>query len=160
MDIPQASNLTRHASSQPANHAQQHIIVEHILMRSRGRRLPEVYSLIAAILVADEDETAAADAGVVAAHDADAEDGADEGVYRISLRVVRSFPRRLWEDYKRGVRTPCAKRSLPIVLHSIASLATAPREPCGGLRTYSSACDKPNKNAERSSELQDVELDP
>lgn len=59
-----------------------------------------------------------------------------------------------------GRLTPFASRSRPIVLHSMASLATAPRDPPGALSTYSSACDKLNDEANKSRELDVCERNP
>lgn len=54
-------------------------------MRSGRCSFPEVYGLIVAILIADENETTAPDAGVVAAHYTDTEDGPNECIYCIAL---------------------------------------------------------------------------
>jgi hypothetical protein len=47
-----------------------------------------------------------------------------------------------------------------MLLHSTASLATAPREPLGALSTYSFACDKPSDDTHRSNVLIILDLRP
>lgn len=59
-------------------------------MGSRRGSFPKVHSFVLAMLVADEDETTTADAGVVRTDDANAKDCADQCIDCITLDVCQS----------------------------------------------------------------------
>jgi hypothetical protein len=67
-------------------------------MRCSRCSFSEVNCLIIAVLIADEDETAAANAGMIAADDTNTEDGADKGVNGISLCLKSACERMVSQE--------------------------------------------------------------
>ena len=70
-------------------------------------------------------ETAATNAGMIHANYTHTKGGADHGVHGISLDDVSYYGKHILSER----HTPRARRSLPISLHSLLSLATPPLVP-------------------------------
>lgn len=63
--------------SQPTENAGHRVILVHVLKSGSRSRFPEIYEFIAPVWPANEHETAATDATMVAANNPNAEDGTD-----------------------------------------------------------------------------------